>query len=152
MTVAPFWERLALAQMSTEQWESLCDGCGRCCARKLEDSDTGSVKYTRAACRLLDIEACRCTDYPNRSRRVADCVVLNPQTTRAYDWLPRSCAYRRLAEGRGLSWWHPLVSGDPQTVHEAGISVRGQLISEEHVHEDDLPGILVEWLDEENDD
>lgn len=141
----PFWEMLALEEMNAEQWESLCDGCGRCCAVKLRDPETNTVHFTRAACQLLDIESCRCTDYAQRAERVVDCVVLNPKRAVTYDWLPASCAYRRIAEGSGLCWWHPLVSGDPETVHVAGISVRGQLVSEEYVHEEDLAGMLVQW-------
>ena len=143
MTVVPFWKALALEELSEEQWESLCDGCGRCCALKLQNPETGAVHYTRAACRLLDRQTCRCTDYANRAERVPDCTVLNPDRARAYHWLPDSCAYRRLAAGQDLCWWHPLVSGNPDTVHAAGISVRGQVLSEDHVHESDLPRMLV---------
>ncbi len=152
MTSKPFWEALALADMSAEQWERLCDGCGRCCAVKLQDVETGAVHYTRAACRLLDTESCRCTDYANRARRVADCAVLSPDGASSFGWLPASCAYRRLAEGRTLAPWHPLVSDDPESVHLAGISVRGQLISEMHVHDEDLPAMLVHWTEEGSND
>ena len=126
----PFWKTKTLEQMSHEEWESLCDGCGRCCLHKLRDDDTGALSFTNVACRLLDLKSCRCSDYPHRQRRVPDCVSLTPAEVRAIDWLPPSCAYRRLAEGKDLSWWHPLVSGDPDTVHAAGISVRGRAVSE----------------------
>lgn len=145
MNSLPFWETTALEDMSDSQWESLCDGCGRCCAVKLQDQETGKVHYTRAACRLLDTESCRCTNYAQRARIVPDCVVLDAHSARAYDWLPESCAYRILAKGGELAWWHPLVSGNAETVHDAGISVRGQLISEEHVHASEIPELIIDW-------
>ncbi len=126
----PFWRRKSLEEMTATEWESLCDGCGKCCLNKIEDVDTGEILPTRVACRLLDLGSCRCTDYGRRTRLVPDCVVLTPANVATIPWMPASCAYRRLAEGRDLAWWHPLVSGDPETVHQAGISVRGRVISE----------------------
>ena len=132
----PFWQTKSLVQMNREEWESLCDGCGRCCLHKLEYEGTGTVEYTNIACRLLDIGSCRCMDYDNRRTFVPNCRSLTPETVRATAWLPPTCAYRLLDEGRDLSWWHPLVSGDANTVHEAGISVRGRVVTEAQAGDD----------------
>ena len=126
----PFWKRKPLSQMSGEEWESLCDGCGRCCIIKLEDEDTGELHHTRLACKLLNVGSCRCRDYAGRHASVPDCVVLTPENVLELGWLPDTCAYRLVAEGRELYWWHPLVSGDAETVHQAGVSVRGHARSE----------------------
>ena len=126
---APFWRAKTLDEMTIDEWESLCDGCGRCCLHKLEDELTGHVDYTNIACRLLDLGTCRCTDYPRRAALVSDCLELTPEAVRATSWLPPSCAYRLLAEGKELAWWHPLVSDDGETVHQAGVSVRGRTVT-----------------------
>lgn len=142
---APFWRKKTLAEMTHEEWESLCDGCGRCCLHKLLYEDTGEIAFTAVACRLLDGARCRCTDYANRKARVPDCVVLTPETLDRIAWLPKTCAYRLIAEGKDLAWWHPLVSGDPETVHRAGISVRGRVVSEDEAG--DLEDFIVDWID-----
>jgi uncharacterized protein len=139
----PFWKRVPLEEMTTEQWESLCDGCARCCLLKLEDEDTNEVFLTRLACRLLDLGTCRCSKYEDRQSHVHDCVTITPDKARNLSWLPGSCAYRLVAEGRDLEWWHPLISGDPNTVHEAGISVRGWAKSEERATVDTLHRYIV---------
>ena len=126
----PFWETKTLAQMNAAEWESLCDGCGRCCLVRFEDEDTGEVIATRIACRLLDTATCRCSNYAQRKRYVPDCIKLTPHNVEHLTWMPSTCAYRRINEGRGLADWHPLISGDPETVHRAGLSVRGLVISE----------------------
>jgi uncharacterized protein len=126
----PFWETKTLEQMTAQEWESLCDGCGRCCLVRFEDEDTGEIIPTRVACRLLDTQTCACTNYRHRRRYVPDCIKLTPHKIEDLTWMPHSCAYRRLFEGRGLASWHPLVSGDPESVHRAGVSVRGLVLSE----------------------
>jgi uncharacterized protein len=133
----PFWREKTLLEMTAAEWESLCDGCGRCCLVKLEDEDTGRIHFTDLSCTLLDTGTCRCGDYENRSERVADCVRLTPENVGTLDWLPKTCGYRLVATGRPLPWWHPLVSGDPQTVITAGISVKGKVTSEAGFGEDD---------------
>ena len=142
-----YWNTKKLDGMSPAEWESLCDGCGRCCLHKLEDIDTGLVFYTRVACQLLDGESCHCTDYEHRRERVRDCLVIDAADKQQFKWLPRSCAYRILAEGRPLEWWHPLVSGNPDTVREAGISVTGRTINEQSVPSEDFEDYIVSWID-----
>jgi len=139
----PFWKTTPLAEMTREQWENLCDGCGRCCLNKLENEDTGEIFHTDVACRLLDLETCRCVSYDDRKRFVPDCQILTHRNYKGFSWLPSTCAYRVLGEGGDLAWWHPLVSGDPETVHQARISVRGRAVSERDT--DDLENHVVSW-------
>ena len=129
----PFWRRKNLDEMTSQEWESLCDGCAQCCLIKLEDEETGEWFHTRLACALLDIGSCRCQDYPNRHARVPDCVQFNADSIGDIDWLPATCAYRLVAEGKELYWWHPLVSGDAATVTQAGVGIGGFACSEQGV-------------------
>jgi uncharacterized cysteine cluster protein YcgN (CxxCxxCC family) len=143
MTETPFWQTKSLAEMDEAEWESLCDGCGRCCLHKLRQEDTGEIDWTNVACRLLDHHTCQCSKYPTRTRYVPDCVRLTSANIDEIDWLPPSCAYRRIREGRGLAWWHWLVSGDRETVHTAGVSVRGRVVGERRAG--NLEHHLADW-------
>ena len=142
---AKFWKKKTLAEMSEAEWESLCDGCGKCCVITLEDEDTGVIHSTDVACNLFDTNACGCGDYANRKARVPDCVKLTPELVPTLDWLPKTCAYRLVAEGRALHWWHPLVSGDRETVHQANASVRGRTRPEGRLKMPGLMRRIVEW-------
>ena len=142
-----FWETKTLEQMTTEEWESLCDGCGRCCLNKLEDIDTGELHFTNVACRLLDDNSCRCENYPKRKSLVPECLVLDVESVKISTALPSSCAYRRLSEGKSLLTWHPLICGNPEEIHNAGISVRGKTISEQYIHIDQFEDHIVDWFD-----
>ncbi len=133
-----FWEGKNLEELTPAQWETLCDGCGRCCLQKLQNPTTGKVSYTSVACYLLDIETCRCSNYELRHTLVPDCLKLEPANIVNLRWLPRTCAYRRLTEGKDLPEWHPLITGDPESVHDQGFSMRGRAVSEVDVHPDDL--------------
>ena len=138
-----FWQEKSLAQMTDSEWESLCDGCARCCLHKLEDEDTGEIFFTRVACRLLDIPSCRCTRYADRCKLVQGCLDLREGFTQ-YHWLPSTCAYRLLAEGENLPDWHPLVSGNPQIVQDLGIAVSRFAIAETPSMNPDEH--VIEWL------
>lgn len=141
-----FWRQKSLLEMTNDEWESLCDGCGLCCLNKIEDDTLGEVRLTNVACRLLDGETCRCRDYPNRLSKVSDCLQLTPSRISSFNWLPKTCAYRRLSEGDDLPDWHPLITGDPESVHDAGISVRGKTVSEDDVAVADYEDYVVNTL------
>ncbi|MBD3656187.1 MULTISPECIES: YcgN family cysteine cluster protein [Marinobacter] len=142
----PFWQRKRLNEMTPAEWESLCDGCGKCCLAKLEDEDNGDVYYTDIACRYMDQDACRCTVYSERASKVPECIVLTPDTLNDYYWLPYTCAYRTLAEHRPLPDWHPLRSGTPETVHEAGVSIRHRVVSEADVPQEEWEEHIIHWI------
>ena len=145
-SAAPFWRTKTLAELNQEEWESLCDGCGRCCLVKLEDEDDGRILPTNVACRLFDAERCTCHDYENRTARVPDCLQLTPALVAELRWLPPSCAYRLVHEGKDLPDWHHLKTGNRETVHEAGASVRGRISAyEDDIAEEDWPQHIVQW-------
>jgi len=145
----PFWKVKSLEDMSREEWESLCDGCGKCCLVKLEDDDTGLLLDTDISCKLFEASICRCRHYEDRHRYVPDCVVLTPEAVRTLPWIPQTCAYRLIAEGKELHDWHPLVSGSPVSVHEAGMSVQNMVISETEHDGESWENHIVEWPGEE---
>ena len=130
---------------SEAEWESLCDGCGKCCMIRLEDEDTAEVHTTNVACRLFDRTACTCTDYPNRSAKVPDCVTLRPDNVRQLYWMPDTCAYRLIAEGQDLPDWHHLVSGEKESIHDEGFSVRDRSVCETEIGNEELENFLVTW-------
>ena len=142
----PFWKTKTLAEMSPQEWESLCDGCARCCLYKLQDEDTGEIYYTNVICKLVDSYRCRCTDYANRARLMPTCLVLDADLVTRLQWMPKTCAYRLLAEGKDLEPWHPLVSGQADSVHRAGISVRYRVVEERDADMDALDDYVVDWL------
>lgn len=142
----PFWKTKPLEALSPAEWESLCDGCGRCCLVKLEEEETGDTYFTDVACFMLECHSCQCSDYEHRKRHVPDCVTLTPELVRTIDWLPPTCAYRLVADGEDLYWWHPLVSGDPNTVHQANVSVRGKVKADDkQVGEGEWEEHVVRW-------
>jgi uncharacterized cysteine cluster protein YcgN (CxxCxxCC family) len=140
----PFWKTKSLQQMSAEEWEALCDGCGWCCMHKIEDEESGQVYTTHVACRLLNLKTCRCTNYPRRLELVDTCLKITPANVLELTWLPETCAYRRIALGEELPEWHPLITGDPKSTHRAGASVLGLAISEYGVDLEDLEDYIIE--------
>lgn len=145
----PFWKTKSLEDLTPEEWESLCDSCGKCCLHKLQDEDSGEIFYTYVVCRLMDLATCRCTAYLERTVLNPTCLKLDIEKVRTLTWLPDTCAYRLLREGKGLLDWHPLVSGSADTVFKAGLSVLGKCISEQEVNMDALEDFIVEDEDEE---
>lgn len=141
-----FWEQKTLAELNPTEWESLCDGCGKCCLNKITTDDPDEFLYTRIACRLLDTDSCRCSNYENRFQHVKACEQLTPQTVKDLKWLPNTCAYRLVAQRQPLPAWHHLVCGDKNAIHAADESVRGGIISEEFVHEDGWDEHIIQWV------
>lgn len=142
-----FWKKKSLADMDKAEWESLCDGCAKCCLVKLQDEDTDEVAYTNVACRYMDYGNCQCTEYVKRNELVPACVWLKPEMVDEFFWLPTSCAYRLVSEGSDLPDWHPLIAGNKDAVHEAGMSIRDKAINELDVDEDDLEEHIIYWVE-----
>ncbi len=142
-----FWKTKTFEQMTQKEWESLCDGCGKCCLHKLEDEDSGDVYYTDVACRYLDSDTCRCKDYTHRLQLVPECLQLRPQDVKQFHWLPSTCTYRLLSEGEPLPPWHHLLSNAPELVHQLGFSVKGKTIAENQIHEDDYQERVIHWVE-----
>jgi uncharacterized cysteine cluster protein YcgN (CxxCxxCC family) len=141
-----FWETKQLSEMTTDEWESLCDGCGRCCLNKLEDEDSDEIYYTNVSCKLLDLEKCCCTDYENRKVSMPDCMILSVDNQAALEVMPSTCAYRLLDSGKPLPEWHPLITGRQESVAEAGMSIVGKAVSEEYIHYTQFPEHLINWV------
>jgi hypothetical protein len=147
MSEPAFWRNTALADMSKAQWESLCDGCAKCCLVKLEDEDTAEVAYTNVVCRYMDEANCQCTQYQNRNTLVPHCVWLKPDMVEEFFWLPDTCAYRLVHEGHDLPDWHHLRSGSRSSVHEAGASVKNKVLNEQYIPDDELQEYIVHWVE-----
>lgn len=142
----PFWTEKSLRELTPEEWEGLCDGCGRCCLHKLQDDETDEVFYTQVVCRMLDLTSCRCRNYDQRQRLVPDCVVLAPNQPEVLQWMPTSCAYRLIAEGKPLPSWHPLVMGNADSMREAGVLVSEIALSEDALSDpDDIQDYVIPW-------
>lgn len=144
-----FWEQKTLAEFSAAEWERVCDGCGKCCLHKLQDEDTDELYFTDIACRLLNSNTCRCTDYPDRLAKQSECIVISVDKPEVFEWLPSTCAYRLLWQGMPLPHWHPLLTGSHTLMHQLGMSVRGRVFSESQVQPDALEDHIVHWVDSE---
>jgi uncharacterized cysteine cluster protein YcgN (CxxCxxCC family) len=142
-----FWQTKTLKEMDSKEWEALCDGCAKCCLVKLEDHDSGEIFHTNVTCELLDIETCKCSNYEGRHSVVTDCINLDQDNIHTLGWLPKSCSYRLIADGKGLPDWHYLVSGSSQTVHSYGASLQGWVVSELDVSDDDIEDHIIRWVD-----
>ncbi|KAA0439623.1 MAG: YcgN family cysteine cluster protein [Candidatus Thioglobus sp.] len=142
-----FWQTLSLKEMTKAQWESLCDGCGRCCLHKIEDEDSNEIYFSNVVCRYIDEETCRCTHYKTRQSLVPDCLSIYPDWAEKFRWLPPTCAYRLLSEGKDLFVWHPLISGSVDSVHLAGISVRGRTFKDDEIDPNDIHKHIITWVD-----
>lgn len=140
-----FWETKKLSEMTTEEWESLCDNCGKCCLHKLEDEDTGDIYFTSVVCNLIDLDTCRCTRYAERTQLVPECLDLKQHDFAEYNWLPATCAYRLLSDGEQLPSWHPLLSGSTDSVQDAGVAISSYAMKESEI--DDLEDHIIEWLE-----
>ncbi len=147
MKLQPWWEAVSLADMNDTQWESLCDGCAKCCLVKLEDYDSADIYHTNVTCQLLDTESCRCSDYTGRHKVVDDCIKLDRNNINTLAWLPKSCSYRLLAAGHPLPEWHHLRSGDREMIHRYGASLRGKVVSELEVRDEDIEDHIIKWID-----
>jgi uncharacterized protein len=141
-----FWKKYTLTELNSVEWEALCDGCGLCCLVKLEDDETNEIAYTKVACKLLDCQSAQCSDYVNRKEKVPDCIQLTPELVETIRWLPSSCAYRRLKEGKNLPTWHHLNTGSRSSVREARKSAAGRCISEADINEDEIEDYIVRWV------
>lgn len=142
-----FWHQKTLHEMTQSEWESLCDGCGKCCLVKLQDEDTDEVAYTNIVCQYSDADTCQCTEYQQRNELVPHCVWLKPEMIDEFFWLPNTCAYRLVAEGKNLESWHPLLSGDVKSVHKSGNSIKGKVFSEAYIHPDDVEEYIIHWVE-----
>ena len=147
MSIPPFWEAKSLDAMTNEEWESLCDGCGQCCLHKLVNDETADIFYTRVACKLLSQETGRCKRYDCRLEEVEDCLDVRRMSSAEIAWMPRSCAYRRLAEGKSLPQWHPLITGNQESTANAGVAVAGRTLSETAIDFDKLEAEIIDWVD-----
>ena len=144
--LSEFWSKKKLHEMNEEEWESLCDGCARCCLHKFEEVQTKNFFYTSVVCRYLEQSSCSCSEYSRRQKLVSTCVKMTSDNLETLKWMPSTCAYRKISEGKPLDWWHHLISGSRETVHEAGISVKEKCVSELHVHADDIEDQKVHWV------